>query len=88
MKKFYEQHPNATTVSLLLIAEGQQRKGGTFEDDIADVLAAYFREWSDERKADLYALLAEKVKHDDKLADMQKVVSDCLWNNENNWAQR
>lgn len=77
-------------MTLLLLAEKlNQRDDHTGIEEAAHVvLAAYFRDWCDEQKADLYALLAEKVTADMPLAHMERIVSDCLWDNLNEWAKR
>lgn len=79
-------HPEATTVTLLLVAEKLQRKG--LEESAADVLEHYFRTMPDEQKVDLYALLAERLTAEMPLGQMEEAVSRCLWDNQNHWARR
>lgn len=80
-------HPEATTVALLLTAEKQQ-PGRDLEEATHVVLARYFEDWPDEKKADLYALLAEKVSADMSFMQTEQIVSRCLWDNDNQWAAR
>lgn len=80
-------HPQATTVTLLLVAERQRETPG-LEEAAYVVLDRYFADWPDEKKADLYALMAERVKGDMPLGKMEAAVSRCLWDNENGWAAR
>ncbi len=81
-------HPQATTVTLLLVAERQQRETPGLEEAAHVVLERYFTDWPDERKADLYALMAERVRGDMPSGKMEETVSRCLWDNENGWAAR
>lgn len=81
-------HPNATTVVLLLIAERQQMTRPTLEEAAHTVLARYFEDISEEQKADLYTLMAERVEARMTMSEMQLVVSRCLWDNQNHWAAR
>ena len=81
-------HPESTTVTLMIVAERQHRYRPSLEESAATVLERYFQDWADEQKADLYALLAEKVKPNMTIGQMEEVVSRCLWDNQNNWAAR
>jgi DNA-binding protein Fis len=81
-------HPEAATVTMLLIAERSQITRPTLEEASAVVLERYFEDWIEEQKADLYALLAEKVEATMTMTRMMQVVSDCLWSNQNHWAER
>ncbi len=78
-------HPEATTVTMLLIAERSQITRPTLEEAAHVVLERYFEDWVDEKKADLYALLAEKVEGNMSMTRMIQVVSACLWNHVNRW---
>lgn len=82
-----QRHPNTTAMSLLLMSP-QARWSDDFEGEVALVIESLFSEWTDERKADLYALLAEKVTPHMRLIDIEKVVSGALWDNCNNWGRR
>jgi DNA-binding protein Fis len=84
----YNKHPEATTVTLLLLAERSQMHRPTLEESAATVLERYFEDWADEQKADLYALLAEQVSASMTMTQMEQAVSRCLWDNQNHWASR
>jgi hypothetical protein len=75
-------HPLTTTLTLLIAAN--QRKGTDLEFEIHEVIAKLtdLAEWSDEKKADLYARLAEAVKRDDRIIEIERKVSFALWQNE------
>lgn len=75
-------HPLTTTLTLLLVAE-QMRPGrgeGDFEYDVHDVIERLvdLADWSDYRKADLYALLVESIEETDSMIVMQKKVAAAL----------
>lgn len=82
----YTRHPYALTLTLLITAERQQRKyaDGTFEDAVYEVLehAADLAGWSEERRADLYARIAESVTPADTIILMEQKINTCLWKNE------
>jgi hypothetical protein len=75
-------HPLCTTLALLLTAN--QRNTSDFDYAIHDIIAHLtdLADWSDEKKADLYARLAESVSKDDRLVDIERKVSVALWQNE------
>lgn len=75
-------HPLTTTLALLLAAN--QRNTADFDYAIHDIIAHLtdLAAWSDEKKADLYARLAESVTKDDRLVDIERKVSFALWQNE------
>lgn len=75
-------HPLCTTLSLLLAAN--QRDTSDFEHAIHDIIAHLtdLAGWSDEKKADLYARLAESVHKEDRLVTIERKVSFALWANE------
>ena len=79
---FTNRHPLALTIALLITA--QRQRFVDFEHSIQDVLAHLIdlAGWSDERKADLYALIAEKVTAGDSCIDMERKLDACLWKNE------
>jgi hypothetical protein len=73
-------HPECTILAALIAAESNPH--GLF-DSAADVLARYFADWSDDRKADLYARLAESLLPSDTMATMEVKCSAALWDNQN-----
>jgi 23S rRNA maturation mini-RNase III len=79
-------HPYATTLMLLVTAERQQRKyaDGTFEDAVYEVIerAMLIADYSNERKADLYARIAESVTAEDKLAVLERKIGAALFAND------
>lgn len=77
-------HPDATTVACLIAAE---REPDGLEERAAVVLARFFHDWSDERKADLYALLAESLTAGDTIATMTVKCSAALWRNQNEFGR-
>lgn len=74
-------HPLTTTITLLIMAEPQSKR---LEDNVYQVLSHLIdlAEWSDERRADLYARLAERLKPDMTMLIMERVVEYCLIRNE------
>lgn len=76
-------HPYALTLALLIVAERQQRKyaDGTFENAVYEVIehAADLADWSDTRRADLYARIAESVSATDTVIETERKVNDALW---------
>lgn len=79
-------HPETITVTALIFAG--KLGGNGLEEAAHEVLATFFEDMPDEQKADLYALLAEKLDEDMGVNHAQAVVSRCLWDNQNNWAAR
>lgn len=71
-----------TTLSLLMVAA--QAKPDDFEYRIAEIIQNLFdiQGWTGERKADLYALLADSVKADDTMLAIEKKVQTALHKNE------
>lgn len=80
MTHIQARHPECTTLALLIAAE---RNPNGLYDSAADVLARYFADWSDDRKADLYARLAESLLPGDTIATMEVKCSAALWANQN-----
>lgn len=75
-------HPLALTLSLLIVAEKQQRKySNAFEDAVYEVLERTMElsEWADEKKADLYARLAESLTAADTMIITEDKVNKALW---------
>lgn len=75
-------HPMALTITLLIMAE--QRQHTTFEYAIYEVLNQYMviKEWPEEKRADLYAQLAEKLNAKSSMIHIEQVVSDSLFKTE------
>ena len=75
-------HPLCTTLSLLIAAN--QRKGTGLEYEIHAVIAGLvdIAGWTGEKKADLYARLAESINKEDRIIDLERKVSSALWQNE------
>ena len=74
-------HPSSTTVACLIIAENTRE--GHLEYAAHKVIDAYFDDWTDERKADLYALLAESLLLGDTFSAWEAKCSNALWDNQN-----
>lgn len=74
-------------VTALILWGARDQSHEQFADQVAAVLAERFRDWSDERKADLYALLAERLTTDKGFGAFHKDVAYCLKKNEQ-WASR
>jgi hypothetical protein len=75
-------HPQAIALSLL-ITSARSTGCPDVEQAAYKCIEVFFDEWSDDRKADLYALLAERVRPNMTMVDLQATVSRCLWDNEN-----
>ena len=75
-------HPLATTITLLIAAN--QRSTNDLEYEIHEVIARLtnLADWSDEKKADLYARLAEAINREDRIIDIERKVSFALWAND------
>ena len=75
-------HPMSTTLALLIAAN--QRKGTDLGFEIHEVIARLvdLADWTDEKKADLYARLAESINREDRFVDIERKVSFALWANE------
>jgi hypothetical protein len=75
-------HPLTTTLALLIAAN--QRKATELEYEIHAVIAGLvdIEEWTDEKKADLYARLAESINKEDRIIDLERKVSFALWQND------
>lgn len=72
-----------TTLTLLLLAA--QRVGkDKFEYEVHEVLSHLIdlADWSDEQKADLYALLVERITADMRMTEIEGHVRDCLRKND------
>lgn len=70
--------PLRTTLTLLLVAA--QRRAEEFEFAVYEVIGRLvdLANWSDERRADLYATVAESVKADDRLTVIERKVGHAL----------
>lgn len=75
-------HPLTTTITLLIAAN--QRSTNDLEYEIHEVIARLtdIADWSDEKKADLYARLAESISREDRIIDIERKVSFALWQND------
>lgn len=75
-------HPMALPIVLLIIAE--QRQHTTFEYAIYEVLNRYMelKNWPEEKRADLYAQMAEQVKVSNSMIVNQQIISNCIWRTE------
>jgi hypothetical protein len=71
-------HPYALTLTLLIQAEKFQTKGLEEAAYVVIDKAVSLAGYRFERKADLYARIAEAVTAKDSLIDMQKKISACL----------
>lgn len=84
-------HALTTTLTLLIVAEGQQLRlhpeDHGFEHDVHHVInhLTDLGQWQDERKADLYARIVESVTAGMKFADMEKAIDRCLLGNVARW---
>lgn len=78
-------HPQAIALAILITSA---RSAGCpdVEQAAYKAIAALFDEWTDERKADLYAMLAERVRPNMTMIQMQETISRTLWDNENHLA--
>ena len=87
-------HPHTTTVTLLIVAERQRLKYKDFDDQdrleysVQEVIKKFFDEWENERMADLYSLIAEKVKATMTMGQMEVTIEAALWANQNHWEGR
>jgi len=75
-------HHLTTTLTLLLVAA--QAKSHEFDYRIHEIINRLVDivGWTDERRADLYALLAESVEADDPMHVIDRKVADALTKNE------
>lgn len=72
-----------TTLTLLLVAA--QRVGREqYEYEVHEVLHKLIdlADWADEQKADLYALLVERIRADMRMTEIEGHVRDCLRKND------
>lgn len=85
------EHPLALTLSLLIKAEALHTAGvPDFEGSVHNVIARFLEErgFTDEKKADLYALLVEKLTPDMSHGNMRRACSACLHVNDTYWSTR
>lgn len=75
-------HPLATTLAIILANRDD------FDELLQASIEMLFDEYTDERKADLYAMLAERVTPQATFDALVDTVSRTLWDNENFWAAR
>ena len=69
-------HPQATQLALGLFA---RQTYPDYHDLIQANIEAQFSHYTDEHKADLYALIEESVTNDMKLADIVVACDKALW---------
>lgn len=79
-------HPHTTTLTLLIMAQQFQNKD--LEYNCYEVLskAADLAGWPDVQKADLYAMLAERLDERMTMGQMELVIDRALWDNTNRFA--
>jgi hypothetical protein len=79
-------HPYALTLTILLNSEHDRKAGDTesFDSPVYDVMeaAANLTDWSDEKRADLYARIEENYKPSDTLVNQQISIAKALVMNE------
>lgn len=78
-----------TTLTLLLLAA--QRVGKEqYEYEVYEVLHHLIdlAGWGDERKADLYAMLVERIRADMTMLEIERHVEDCLRKNQREFIRR
>ena len=75
-------HPMALPIALLIHAE--QKHHTTFEYAVYEVLNTYMalKGWPDEKRADLYAQLAEKLEPNLGMLQKEDTINVCLWSTE------
>lgn len=76
--------PLATQLTLLLV--GFRWNHRELGESIHDAIEQLFRDWPDEKKADLYARLAERVEDGMGYFNTRAAVLDCLRDNQQEFA--
>lgn len=71
-----QEHPKALTLSLLIYAQHMQPRQLQFP--AAQVIAKYMGDWPEPRRKVLYAMLAQLLRPDTRLADARVICSRCL----------
>jgi hypothetical protein len=79
------EHPKALTLALLLDAH---KYDADLEYATYLVIEEYLSSEPDEKKADLYAMVAEQLDPESSLTVKRQLLSRLLWDNENHWAAR
>lgn len=81
MREPHTRHPHALTLALLIASF---QRFGDLEEKTHDVIAhaTDLADYSDERKADLYARIVEKVTAAMRVIDLEQAINSCLWANE------
>lgn len=71
-----------TTLTLLLVA-AQVKGKDAWEYEVHAVIGHLIdlEDWADERKADLYAMMVERIKANDTMLTIENHVEDCLRKN-------
>ena len=70
-----------TAHSLAVLLWSRRSPSHEFDHRLHDVIAALYATWSDARKADLYARIAEAVKPDMRYASLALACSICTLRN-------
>lgn len=76
--------PAATQLALLLV--GFRWNHRELGESIHDSIEQLFRDWPDEKKADLYARLAERVQDGMAYFSIRAAVLDCIRDNQQEFA--
>lgn len=76
---FLNLHPEASQLGLSLFS---RLNYPDFDELVQANIEQQFAHYPDEKRADLYALLAERVGNDMTLGQMMKATSDCLHDND------
>lgn len=76
--------PHRMALPIILLIKAEQKNHTCFEYAVYEVLNTYMAlcKWPDEKKASLYSRLAEKVVPTNSLIVNEQIVSDCLWQTE------
>lgn len=75
-------HPQTTQLALSLFAK---RCYPDYSDVIEQNIAGQFAHYTDEQKADLYALLEEGIANDMTLGQLHGACDKLLWKNSNHF---
>lgn len=83
MKFDSSEHPRALTLSLLIHAECLRRQGAPLPEVATElVIERYMGDWPEERRATLYAYLAESLHRADTHAKIRKECNAALYKTE------
>lgn len=70
-----------TATQLTLLLQGARSFEEDLGQDLYEIMKNMFMDWHDEKKADLYARLAERVERGMGYFNMRQAVVDCLTDN-------